>query len=296
MARLILEYENEVLKDYPFRKGSITIGRHKDNTIVLDNPEVSGYHARIDRKGPEFILTDLQSTNGTFVNREHIFSTRLAHGDKITIGDHILLFVGTERAKIEAEQEHVPLNQTVILRSPIRKPDPLPKPEVRIEEPRPQQLEISKSYRRITPIFIPLIILVALGWLMLSHGPLLMKMIFDRSAPAGTHPSPGFEYPASSLPQSDISTPTSSGEWGPSETQTGVILDEQTPSEDVDENLLKLDGIVWSDDPKHSFAMINGSIVRLGESVERMRVIDIGNDYVILESLEDYTKLRLTYK
>ena len=296
MARLILEYHNDVLKDYPFRKGSITIGRHKDNTIILDNPEVSGYHARIDRKGPEFILTDLQSTNGTLVNSEHIVSTRLAHGDKITIGDHTLLFVGTEKAKIEAEHENVPLNQTVILRAPIRQRDPLPKPEIRIEGPRPQQFDISKSYKRITPIFVPLIILVALGWLMLSHGPLLMKMIFDRTAPEGTHPSPGFEYPAPSLPESDITTPTSSGDWSPSETQTGVILDEQTPSEDTDENLLKLEGIVWSNDPKHSFAMINGSILRLGESIQRMRVIDIGNDYVILQSLEDDTKLTLTYE
>jgi hypothetical protein len=41
--------------------------------------------------------------------------------------------------------------------------------------------------------------------------------------------------------------------------------------------------------------MINGSILRLGESIERMRVIDIGNDYVILKSLEDDTKLTLTY-
>jgi pSer/pThr/pTyr-binding forkhead associated (FHA) protein len=210
MARLILEYNNEVLKDYPFRRGSITIGRHKDNAIVLDNPEVSGYHARIDRKGPEFILTDLQSTNGTFVNREHVVSTRLTHGDKITIGDYTLLFVGTEKAKIEVEHEHVPLNQTVILRSPVRQRDLPPKPEIRIEEPRPQQFEISKSYKRITPVFIPLIILAALGWLMLSHGPFLMKMMFDRSLTEQTppldlntrpHPYPRVMSPPPHLPQ-----------------------------------------------------------------------------------------------
>ena len=105
MARLILEFNQEVLKDFPVRGRSITIGRHEDNTIVLDNPRVSSYHARIDKTGSDYVLTDLQSTNGTFMNNENVVSRRLQHGDRIRIGEHLLLFVGTEKSKVEAERE-----------------------------------------------------------------------------------------------------------------------------------------------------------------------------------------------
>jgi len=53
---------------------------------------VSGNHARIDSVATTFILTDLQSTNGTFVNDQLISSHTLGHNDKITIGKHELVF------------------------------------------------------------------------------------------------------------------------------------------------------------------------------------------------------------
>lgn len=310
MARLILEYKKEVLKDYPFRRVSITIGRHKDNTIVLDNPEVSGYHARIDKKGSAFILTDLQSTNGTFVNNKHVISKRLAHGDKITIGDHTLLFVGTEKAKLEAEQEEVPFDKTIIIGSTARQRDLLPKPKAERREPQPQELEVSRPYKRITPIFITVIIGVAAGWILLSHGPFLIKKIFERSTPTGTIRDTSkmsdrqpintpADRPAAMtrrIPERTSPFPTSSGERKASESQSRVYLDEQTLSEGIDESLFKIDGIVWSSDPKQSFAVINGSIVRVGGSIEGMKVADIGNDYVILESPDGDTKVRLTYR
>ena len=114
MARLILEHNSQVLKDHSCTKRNVTIGRHADNTIVLDDPLVSAYHARIDRKGVNYILTDLQSTNGTFVNNISIVSHILAHGDKIMIGGHAILFVGTELEKVYAEKEKLDLNKTVM--------------------------------------------------------------------------------------------------------------------------------------------------------------------------------------
>ena len=94
MARLILMFNNQVVKEYPLMKESITIGRNEDNTITVDNLAVSGYHARIDAAGKDFILTDLQSTNGTFVNDKKVISHKLVHGDNIIIGKHLILFVG----------------------------------------------------------------------------------------------------------------------------------------------------------------------------------------------------------
>jgi len=115
MARIILEHEGLVLRDYPLHKGGITIGRGENNAVVLGYPEVSGFHARIDRRGPEYILTDLQSTNGTSVNGRRVFSHRLSHGDRISIGKNSLLFIGTEKAKIEARETKIPLDRTVII-------------------------------------------------------------------------------------------------------------------------------------------------------------------------------------
>ena len=98
MARLLWEHEGQVIKDYPLPRGSVTIGRRKDNTIAFTNPEVSSSHARIDKVGTDYILTDVQSTNGTFVNNLKVYSHRLSHGDRISIGKNVLLFIGTEKS------------------------------------------------------------------------------------------------------------------------------------------------------------------------------------------------------
>jgi pSer/pThr/pTyr-binding forkhead associated (FHA) protein len=113
MARLILMFNKQVIKEYPLLKDSVSIGRDDDNTIVIDNLAVSGYHARIDMAGSTYILTDLQSTNGTFVNDEKVVSHKLVHGDNIAIGKHVILFVATDQAK-ETSQKAT-LNKTMVL-------------------------------------------------------------------------------------------------------------------------------------------------------------------------------------
>lgn len=105
MARLILTFNKQVIKEFPALEESITIGRNEDNTVVIDNLAVSGYHARIDKAGSDFLLTDLQSTNGTFVNNEKVVTRKLQHGDKIIIGKHMLLFVTSAKGQTQAQQE-----------------------------------------------------------------------------------------------------------------------------------------------------------------------------------------------
>lgn len=115
MPRLILTFNKQVIKEYPFLKDSITIGRNEDNGIIIDNLAVSSYHAKIDKVGPDYILTDLQSTNGTFVNDQSIVSHKLSHGDNITIGKHILLFVAAGKAKEAEALEKMDLDRTMLL-------------------------------------------------------------------------------------------------------------------------------------------------------------------------------------
>ena len=116
MARLILTFNKQVIKEYPFLKDSVTIGREEDNTIVIPNLAVSGYHARVDKAGREFIITDLQSTNGTFLNNKKVVSEKLTHGDNILIGKHVILFVASEKkAKAGGTPEKMDLGKTMML-------------------------------------------------------------------------------------------------------------------------------------------------------------------------------------
>jgi pSer/pThr/pTyr-binding forkhead associated (FHA) protein len=114
MARLILMFNKQVVKEVPFLTGSMTIGRHEDNGIVIDNLAVSTFHARIDKTAADYILTDLQSTNGTYVNDERIASRRLSSGDNILIGKHVLLFAASDQDKPKGDMSQT-LNKTMIL-------------------------------------------------------------------------------------------------------------------------------------------------------------------------------------
>jgi pSer/pThr/pTyr-binding forkhead associated (FHA) protein len=84
---------NKKLRDYPFEKGvSLTIGRLEDNDVVIRNMAVSGRHAKIDAIDERFLLTDLESKNGTFVNDRPIRNHWLVNGDVILIGKYSLIF------------------------------------------------------------------------------------------------------------------------------------------------------------------------------------------------------------
>jgi hypothetical protein len=91
MAKLTLQYEGIVLKEYDLGAG-VTIGRLPDNSVLVDNPAVSGHHARVFQEGTDVILEDLRSTNGTFVNGCPITRHVLQHGDEVLVGKHALVF------------------------------------------------------------------------------------------------------------------------------------------------------------------------------------------------------------
>ena len=113
MARAILVFNKKVIKEYPFDKDNMTVGRNEGNDIVIDNLAVSGLHARIDKTENTYILTDLQSTNGTFVNDKRITSHRLQHKDKIIVGKHLLFFALSKEEQGEVKEAE--LDKTMIL-------------------------------------------------------------------------------------------------------------------------------------------------------------------------------------
>src|SRR5688572_29969321 len=91
MATLALRCEESARKQYAVGV-AVTIGRLPDNTIVIENPAVSSHHACVFRDGDNFVLEDLQSTNGTFVNSRRVIRCTLNDGDVLLVGTHELVF------------------------------------------------------------------------------------------------------------------------------------------------------------------------------------------------------------
>jgi signal transduction histidine kinase len=75
-------------------EGALTIGREAGNAIKLDDHEVSRRHAEIRQVGETFIVGDLRSSNGTFVNDARVERAELASGDRVRVGRTILIFSG----------------------------------------------------------------------------------------------------------------------------------------------------------------------------------------------------------
>lgn len=110
MPKLILRFDDRELTECAVGVHPVTIGRLPDNLLVIDNPAVSGRHARVYKEGNHYVLEDLKSTNGTFVNDKPIARHTLLEGDQIVVGKHNLIFTlkGGEQTDDHKQEETVP--------------------------------------------------------------------------------------------------------------------------------------------------------------------------------------------
>jgi hypothetical protein len=112
---------SHVLKDE-----TITIGRMKGNTIVIEDSSISLMHARIARKNGDFLLKDLNSTNGTSVNGQPIGEVRLRDLDRVQFAEITCQFIGD--ASVSAEQPTqtapapIPISQPAVVQ-PLASPN-----------------------------------------------------------------------------------------------------------------------------------------------------------------------------
>ena len=86
MAKLALKFQDRVLREVALNVGVVTIGRQPDNLLHIDNPAVSGHHAKIYWEGGDYIVEDVESFNGTYVNSGRVRKVMLKDGDVILIG------------------------------------------------------------------------------------------------------------------------------------------------------------------------------------------------------------------
>lgn len=92
MAKLVISMNGLNVREYTLEGERVTLGRGSANDIVLNEPVVSGQHAVLQLAG-EATITDLDSTNGTYLNGKPVKKSPLHHNDVIAIGNHSLLYV-----------------------------------------------------------------------------------------------------------------------------------------------------------------------------------------------------------
>lgn len=87
-AFLIVNGERHV----PLNRPVITLGRKLDNTIILDDPHVSRHHAQLRQRYGRWVLYDLGSASGTYVNNDRVEECLLQPGDVVTLANVTLIY------------------------------------------------------------------------------------------------------------------------------------------------------------------------------------------------------------
>ena len=97
---LVVRHGPNVGSSFRLEKDHTTVGRHPDSEIFLDDITVSRRHVVLDRTVDGYVLRDVGSLNGTYVNRKRVDEARLHYADEVQIGRYRLTFVaGGERER-----------------------------------------------------------------------------------------------------------------------------------------------------------------------------------------------------
>src|SRR5262249_21731657 len=102
--------KGRIFRDLPT---PLTVGREEGNVLRLNDERVSRFHAKVQLDDDDYILTDLESTNGTKVNGSIVNIRRLRFGDRIAVGRSILMFgsndeIAERMARLESSPNPIP--------------------------------------------------------------------------------------------------------------------------------------------------------------------------------------------
>lgn len=86
----------------------LTIGRDGSNTITINDPFSSSRHIRIEKRRKGFLLRDLQSRNGTFLNGSPVIEAYLTNNDKLLVGESLFIFSKLDRnhSAMKSQNDH----------------------------------------------------------------------------------------------------------------------------------------------------------------------------------------------
>lgn len=108
MFRVTMSFGGKPVKKYTFEQEQIAIGRDATCEIAIENIGASRRHAVIEKTPEGYVLSDLQSHNGTYVNGEKVFHHRLNDQDEFFIGKYAFQFEALEPVVAVLEPESEP--------------------------------------------------------------------------------------------------------------------------------------------------------------------------------------------
>jgi predicted component of type VI protein secretion system len=141
MAKFTVYFNGECINTFELDEPVFFIGRLPENAISIANMGVSRRHAKIEEDADrQYVITDLNSLNGTYVNGKRIKKANLNNGDKIAIGKYTILYedaglqqyheINTENNEPSmqsiGEQQYIPptvINQDAIMEELVPVPD-----------------------------------------------------------------------------------------------------------------------------------------------------------------------------
>jgi hypothetical protein len=108
MPRLVAQSPEFAGQTFDLNGPEITVGRLPDNGVQIEHPSVSGHHAIFKFEGMDYIVRDLESTNGTRINGEKVTTQKLRRNDVLRLGNIELLY----------DSEHAPPGEPMPSLSP----------------------------------------------------------------------------------------------------------------------------------------------------------------------------------
>jgi hypothetical protein len=92
--QLLVQQGPRAGQSFDLDKPVITLGREVGSDIVLEDPQVSRHHVRLTLQAGGYVIEDLGSTNGTFINEQRLMGVQpINPGDQIRLGDNVVLSV-----------------------------------------------------------------------------------------------------------------------------------------------------------------------------------------------------------
>jgi len=101
MAKLILRYPDNVIKEVEFNQPKYKIGKDEDNDLILENDEVDSHQSEIETKNGVYTLINVSENESTAINGKKITRENLNYGDRIAFGPIIGLFYPTKKKKVK---------------------------------------------------------------------------------------------------------------------------------------------------------------------------------------------------
>ncbi|UCD84220.1 MAG: FHA domain-containing protein [Deltaproteobacteria bacterium] len=103
MAKLIIKKDKEAVEEFLLKEEGAGIGRDEGNEVILTDRSVSRRHARVFREGERWLLEDLGSSNGTFIEGRKIEKEELISGTEFRIGEFSITFEEEKKPVVDED-------------------------------------------------------------------------------------------------------------------------------------------------------------------------------------------------